>query len=137
MKIISKISSIFAIIIAFITLSYTPSFAQLQDFEESNDKLYVGWLDLAQEYDPLTEYGAYAIVWSGGENLPIFYTIFSDFKGKTSILGAFRCDKEFTVLESVTNGMRDIRCVKQDVFGQKTTTILRFSDAGLYEEVFD
>ncbi|MBZ0217254.1 MAG: hypothetical protein K8F25_11910, partial [Fimbriimonadaceae bacterium] len=79
-------------------------------------------------------YGAYAIVQTGGENLPVVYVIFSSFKGKRAVHGAFRCDKEFAVQQTYTNGFYDIRCVKQDVFGQKTVTLLRYGGSGLYEE---
>jgi hypothetical protein len=109
----------------------------LAQFQKSDDKLFIGWLDLEAEPDTdfgITEFSAYAIVQQGGENLPVIYVITSNFKGKVYTLGAFRCDKEFVVLNSQVNGMRDIRCVRQDVFGQTTTTTLRFSETGVYVE---
>jgi len=60
--------------------------------------------------------------------------ITGNFKGKVSVLGSFRCDKEFTVLKSASLGMRDIRCVRQDVFDRKTTTTLRYGKNGMYKE---
>ena len=105
-------------------------------FEKSDGKLFLGWLDLAINPEPGTDHGAYAIVQPGGENLPVIYVIFSNFKGKVIVLGSFRCDVEFKVLNSDTGGMRDIRCVLQDVFGQKKTTILRYGEKGLYVQRF-
>lgn len=109
------------------------------EFVKSESILYENWLDLAVNKNPippLTEYGAYAIVETGGENLPVTYVIFSSTKGKMAVHGVFRCDKAFSVQKLHTNGLYDIRCVKQDVFGQQTVTSLKFGKSGLYEEHF-
>ncbi len=105
-------------------------------FQRSDEHLYFDALDLAIDPNPELEYSAYAIVMTGGQNLPVIYVITSNYKGKLSVLGSFRCDKEFTVMQSQTNGMRDILCARQDVFGRKTATSLRYTDKGLYEEYF-
>lgn len=133
-----KLKLSFAIFVAATSLILHTGSASAK-FEKSDEKLFIDWLDLEVNPDStfeVTEFSAYAIVWSGGENLPVVYVITSDYKGKVSVLGAFRCDKEFRVMKSQTRGMRDIRCVRQDVFGQKTTTMLRYNDKGLYEEHF-
>lgn len=106
------------------------------EFEKSDDRLFLGGLDLAVEYEPGSEFGAYAIAQTGGENLPVIYVLFSDFKGQLATLGVFRCDKKFKVLESHSRGMRDISCVRQDGFGQLTSTTLRLGENGLYQEIF-
>lgn len=123
----------FIALMVLVALAAGPLSARAE-FTKTDDKLFVGWLELAVNRNPETEYGAYAIVQTGGENLPVTYVIFSSFKGKMAVHGAFRCDKEFAVLETHSNGHYDIQCVKQDVFGQKTVTILRYGDSGLYEE---
>ncbi len=37
------------------------------EFEKSDDKLFIGWLDIALDLEPGTDFGAYAIVQSGGK----------------------------------------------------------------------
>ncbi len=116
--------------------------ARAQEFETSDDRLFLGWLDLepeaqaAQNFGAPVEYGAYAIVQTGGDNLPVIYVLFSNFKGKLATLGAFRCDKEFRILQSTTNGLRDIQCTRRDEFDVWTTTTLKLGDNGLYNEHF-
>lgn len=107
-----------------------------EKFRKSDDKLFIHWPDLAVDEDAETEYGVYAIIQTGGGNLPVIYVITGNFKGKVFVLGSARCDKEFTVLKSVTRGLRDIRCVRQDVFGRKTTTTLQYGQDGLYKEIY-
>ena len=130
-----------AILAMLISLAFT-GVARAQEFEASEDKLFMGWLDLEQEaqaaqnFGAPVEYGAYAIVQTGGENLPVIYVIFSNFKGKLATLGAFRCDKEFQILQSTTNGLRDIKCTRRDEFDVWTTTTLKLGDNGLYFEHF-
>ncbi|WP_415156835.1 hypothetical protein [Maritalea sp.] len=127
------------ILIAFIVVVSSNMLAKA-DFIQSDNDLFVGWPDLVANPQPtppglpITEYGVYAIVETGGTNLPVIYVIFSDFKGKRAVHGAFRCDKEFEVQQTNTNGFYDIRCVKQNVFGQKTTSILRYDKSGIYKE---
>ncbi len=107
-------------------------------FQKAGEKLFFDVLDLdinaASAIVP-TEYSAYAIVHTGGTNLPVIYVITNNFKGKTFVLGAFRCDNEFRVLKSHTNGMRNIRCVRNDL-GQRKTTTLIYNGKGLYVEQF-
>lgn len=105
-------------------------------FQQTDDHIYHGVLDLSSNPNPEIEYGAYTIVQTGGSNLPVIYVITSNYKGNLSVLGAFRCDMEFTLQQSRTEGMRDILCVKQDVFGRKTATSLRYNKNGMYEEKY-
>lgn len=124
--------------LVFLVLSFTCTQIKAE-FIKSDHQLFVNWLDLEVEpspIPPMTEFGAYAIVETGGENLPVIYIIFSSFKGKRAVHGAFRCDKEFEVQETHQNGFYDIRCVKQDVFGVKTVTSLKYNKSGLYAEHF-
>jgi hypothetical protein len=127
-------SALAALALTMPLLSHAGSAAA--EFQKSNDRLFIDGLDLAVNPNPEMEFGAYAIVLTGGENLPVIYVITSNFKGKVSVLGSFRCEKEFTVLKSHTGGMRDIRCVRQDVFDRKTKTTLRHGPSGLYKEHF-
>jgi hypothetical protein len=109
------------------------------EFVKSDSILNVNWLDLEVDVGltpPQTEFSAYQIVETGGDNLPVIYVLFSDFKGKRGVLGAFRCDKEFSVQKTQTNGFYDIRCIKENVFGQQTVTHLKRAKTGLYEEHF-
>lgn len=129
-----------AFCLGVILLTYSMISAHAQ-FARSDDGLYIGWLDLnvneafdASSGAPPVEYGAYSIVQAGGKNLPVVYVIFSSFKGKMTVHGAFRCDKEFSVQTSHTLGLYDIKCIRQDVFGQKTTTLLQYDRSGLYVE---
>lgn len=124
--------------LVFLVLSF--SCTQIKaEFIKSDHQLFVNWLDLEVEpspIPPMTEFGAYAIVETGGTNLPVIYVIFSDVNGKRAVHGAFRCDKEFEVQKTSQNGFYDIKCVKQNVFGIKTVTSLRYNDFGQYEEHF-
>lgn len=131
-----RVFAIFALASAAVVFTNSAIHAE---FVESNHLLFVSWLELdvkPSPIPPMIEYGAYAIVETGGENLPVIYIIFSSFKGKRAVHGAFRCDKEFEVQETHQNGFYDIRCVKQDVFGIKTVTSLKYNKFGLYEEHF-
>lgn len=135
-KALMKISTAVSFSLLAAIIGVTPIRA---DFVKSDHELYVEWLDLeieANPFPPITEYGAYAIVETGGENLPVIYVIFSSFKGKRAVHGSFRCDKVFEVLTSHQNGFYDIRCVKQNVFGVTTTSVLKYGEFGLYEEHF-
>lgn len=126
------------IVLTITAMCFSNGIAQAK-FVKSDHLLFVDWLELEVEpspIPPIIEYGAYAIVETGGENLPVIYTIFSSFKGKCAVHGAFRCDKEFEVQKTHQNGFYDIRCVKQDVFGNKTVTSLRYNGSGQYEEHF-
>jgi hypothetical protein len=105
-------------------------------FAKAEVPVYLGWLELEEEYQAGLEYGAYAITQKRGDTPVVLYMIISNFKGKTAVLGAFRCDTEFTVLETFTAGMRDIRCAEKDLFGQVTTTTLRMGENGLYRQIF-
>jgi hypothetical protein len=127
-----------AVLIAVLGFAYTNTPTKAE-FVKSDNILNVNWLDLEVDVGlipPQTEFSAYEIVETGGDNLPIIYVLFSDFKGKRGVLGAFRCDKEFSVQKSQTNGFYDIRCIKENVFGQQTVTHLKRAKTGLYEEHF-
>ena len=110
-------------------------------FTRSDSKLYLGWLDLAVNDEELNpgqrqrEYGAYSIV-EPGTNMPVIYVMFSSFKGKLSVGKAFRCDKEFAVLESHTDGFYDIRCVKQYTDSDNIVSVLRYEGERGYVEHF-
>lgn len=128
--------------IAFAFLMMAASGARAgEDFTLSDSELFLGWLDLAVNEDdldpgqPQREFGAYAIAESG-TNMPVIYVMFSSFKGRLSVHNAFRCDKEFTVLESHTNEFYDVRCVKQYTDSDNIVSVLRYEGERGYVEHF-
>lgn len=103
------------------------------DFTRTDDIVFIDGLELSDQFTPGSEYFAHAIVRSSGQNMPVIYVIYYSHKGDRRVLGAFRCDKEFEVVDSMTSGLRDIRCVRENVFEQRTTVLLKFN-GGMYEE---
>jgi len=103
------------------------------EFSRTDDIVFIDDLELSDQYMPGSEYFAQAIVRSSGQNMPVIYVIYYNHKGDDRVLGAFRCDKEFAVVDSVTNGLHDIRCVRENVFEQRTTVFLKYN-GGIYEE---
>ena len=104
------------------------------EFFRSPDDLYTGVLELSDDVMPGSEYYANAIVRTFGENGPVIYVIFYNHKGEDRVLGAFRCDKQFEVMETMTNDLRDIRCVRENVFSEQTSVLLKADANGMYSE---
>ncbi len=108
--------------------------AALAQFQTSQGKLFIDWPRL--EVEPMqgfsVEFAIYAIV----DQPKVIYTITATTRSNVSVLGAFHCNNEFTVLKTSTNGYYDIRCVEVDLFEQKRTYILRMGKDGLYKQVF-
>ena len=115
--------------VAFSLLIASPVSAQ---FRKSDDKLFIDWPDLAQDYEPGSEFVIHAIVPDGRSDQTI-YVISRDWKGDLIPFGAFECGAEFTVLDSFTNGFRDIRCVAVDGVGNRTRYTLRVKNNAGYE----
>ncbi len=110
-------------------LGATPAFAQ---FQGSDDRLFIDWPDLDEEYQAGAEFLIHAIVPQGRADQTI-YVISRDRNGDLTPFGAFDCGGEFTPLKSFTNGFRDIRCVSVDGVGNGTTYILRVPNNNGYE----
>ncbi len=110
-----------------------PSLASAQ-FEPSQASVFVDWPQL--EVEPMqgfnSEFAIYALV----DQPRVIYTITVTTRSNVSVMGAFHCNQEFTVLTSSTNGYFDIRCVEEDLFEQVRTYILRMGKDGLYKQVF-
>ncbi len=106
----------------------------LAQFQPSQAKLFVDWPEL--QMDPMpgqqTEAAVYAIV-----DLPTaLYTISVTTRSGVAVLGAFQCNKEFSVLKSGINGFYDIRCVDEDIFENSSTYVLRYGKNGRYNQIF-
>lgn len=131
------------ILVPFFVLFAFSTSAALAQFSQSDRPLYFGYLELARESDevtggPITEYSAYAISVRSGEFPLVLYVLTGVFKGETFPLGAFRCDVEFTLLDTYTNDMRDIKCVqKTNTFGIIRETFLNMGSHGLYVQDFN
>lgn len=128
--------------IAFAFLMMAASGARAGEaFTLSDSELFLGWLDLVANGEelypgqPQREFGAYAIAESG-TNMPVIYVMFSSFKGRLTVHNAFRCDKEFTVLETHTNGFYDVRCAKQYTNSDDIVSVLRYEGERGYVEHF-
>ena len=93
-------------------------------FEPAEDRLFVGWPELAAEYVPGREAQVYAIVTENGEAV---YVIAYNVQGRLQPLGAFACSDSFEVLDSVANGFHDIACVNH---GRRA--LLRADESGAY-----
>jgi len=110
-----------------------PSLASAQ-FQPSQARVFIDWPQL--EVEPMqgfnSEFAIYAVI----DEPRVLYTITVTTRSNVSVLGAFHCNKEFTVLTSSTNGYFDIRCVEEDLFEQVSTYILRMGKDGLYKQVF-
>lgn len=116
------------IVITMMFFLARPAFA---DFEQSEDRLFIDWPDLLEEFDPMGgAFFVHAIVQEGGK---ILYVISRDFRGRVIPFGAFECGVTFAYLDNFTNGFRDIRCVSEDGIKNRTTYILRVSHNNGYE----
>ncbi len=108
--------------------------AALAQFQASEGRLFIDWPRL--EVEPVqgfsSEFAIYAIV----DQPKVIYTITVTTRSNVSVLGAFHCNDEFSVLKTSTNGYYDIRCVEIDLFEQKRTYILRMGKDGLYKQIF-
>ncbi len=126
-----KIIAIRVFLALLLVLAPSLSLAQ---FEPSQAKVFIDWPQL--EVEPLqgfnSEFAIYALV----DQPKVIYTITVTTRSNVSVLGAFHCNKEFTVLTSSTNGLYDIRCVEEDLFEQVSTYVLRMGKDGLYKQVF-
>ena len=108
------------IAVVFAALAANPASA----FERSQDKLYIGFPDLATENPPGNETQVYAIADDYGE---VVYVLIYNAKGNLQPLGAFACNQRFEVLSTVTNGFYDIACTNNGM-----QAILRANDSGEY-----
>ena len=116
-------------LVAFTLLLASPAFAQ---FQGSGDRLFIDGPDLDEEYEPGAEFIIHAIVPDGRPEQTI-YVISRDRNGDLIPFGAFECGAEFTLLNSFTNGFRDIRCISVDGVGNRTRYTLRVKNNAGYE----
>ncbi len=93
-------------------------------FEPAEDRLFIGWPELAAEYVPGREAQVHAIVTDNGEAV---YVIAYNVEGRLQPLGAFACSDSFEVLGSVANGFHEIACVNH---GRRA--VLRADETGQY-----
>ncbi len=106
-----------------------PSVA-LAQFQASEAKVFVDWPDLQVGREPgsQSEAKVYAVI-----DHPIaLYTILENNRYGPALLGTFQCNREFTVLKSTSNGYFDILCVDENIFEEKTSSVLRFGANGTY-----
>ncbi|HHG89008.1 MAG TPA: hypothetical protein ENJ90_00830 [Devosia sp.] len=115
-------------------LFLVPANSAQAQFEPSQAKVFIDWPQL--EVEPMqgfsSEFAIYALV----DQPRVVYTITVTTRSNVSVMGAFHCNKEFTVLTSSTNGYYDIRCVEEDLFEQVRTYVLRMGKDGLYKQIF-
>jgi len=110
-----------------------PSLA-LAQFQASDAKVFVDWPEL--QVDPVPGGQSEAMVYAVIDFPVSLYTIAVQNRSNIAVLGAFQCNREFTVLKSSTKGFYDIRCVDEDVFEQRSTYVLRFGKNGMYNQIF-
>ena len=126
-------SALMAILLIAALLLVPANSAQAQ-FEPSQAKVFIDWPQL--EVEPMqgfsSEFAIYALV----DQPRVVYTITVTTRSNVSVMGAFHCNKEFTVLTSSANGYFDIRCVEEDLFEQVRTYVLRMGKDGLYKQIF-
>lgn len=107
----------------------TPAAAE---FETTEDRLFTDWPQLhAYEREIQTEFQIHAIVDSYIDN-KIIYVISGNHKGRVDVFGSAECGVEFTILDSYTNDMRDIKCVREDGLLHRSEFILKMGEGGLY-----
>jgi len=112
----------------------TPAQAQ---FEKTKRVVFIDWPDLSVEPAPMgAEYEILSIVKTGQTNAPVIYVISYNYKGRKFMLGAFNCNLRFEILDTSTNGLRDIRCDERLEFGEEVNTTLTGKDNGAYERQF-
>ncbi|VAW14321.1 hypothetical protein MNBD_ALPHA12-2035 [hydrothermal vent metagenome] len=116
-----------------LTIIGAPSLA-LAQFQKSEARVFVDWPEL--QVDPMPGGQSEAMVYAVIDGEVALYTIAVQNRNNIAVLGAFQCNKEFTILKSSTNGFYDIRCVDQDVFKQPKAYILRYGNNGLYNQKF-
>ena len=113
---------------AFVLLASTAC----AEFSATEDRLFTEWPELHRDSQMITtEFQVHAIVDAHTAN-KVMYVISGNFKGRVEVFGAAECGVEFTILDSFTNDMRDIRCVTEDGMFNRKTYILKMGDQGLY-----
>ncbi len=110
-----------------------PSLA-LAQFQASSAKVFIDWPEL--EVDPFPGEQSEAMIYAVIDDDVALYTIATQNRNNIAVLGAFQCNKEFTVLKSSSNGFYDIRCVDKNVFGQSSSYILHYGKNGMYNQKF-
>ncbi len=121
------LSALFALIIIG-----APSLAQAQ-FQASKAKVFLDWPEL--QVDPMPGQQSEAMVYAVIDGDVALYTIAVQNRNAISALGAFQCNKEFTVLKTRSNEFRDIRCVDRDDFGKLHRYVLKFNGV-TYKQTF-
>ncbi len=112
----------------------TPAQAQ---FEKAKRAVFIDWPDLSVEPVPMgAEYEILSIVETKKTNAPVIYVISYNYKGRKFMLGAFNCNLRFEILDTATNGLRDIRCDERLEFGGEVNTTLTGKKNGAYERQF-
>ncbi len=91
----------------------------LAQFQPGEAKLFLDWPE--SQVDPIpgdrTEAAIYAVI----DHPAALYTISVFYRYNNGVIGAFQCNREFSVLKSSTNGFYDIRCVDENAFEQSST----------------
>jgi len=120
-----KIASLTAVLATFAL----PAFA---GFEATDEKLFVDYPDLLQEYDITGgEFVVHAILVRTNK---VIYVITRDYRGRTLAFGSFECGIKFEYLDSFTDGFRDILCVSQDALNHQTKSVLAVRHHAGYEQ---
>jgi len=127
-----SLKAVFRTILA-LPLIALPSVA-LAQFQPSDAKIFIDWPEL--QVDPMPGQQSEAMIYAIIDGDVALYTIAVQNRSNTAVLGAFKCNREFTVLKSYSNGFYDIRCVDEDTFKQPGTYILSFGKNGMYNQKF-
>jgi hypothetical protein len=124
------------VLAALLTWAVAFSPAQAQ-FEKTKRAVFIDWPDLSIDPAPMgAEYEILSIVETGKTSAPVIYVISYNYKGRKFMLGAFNCNLRFEILDTSTNGMRDIRCDERLEFGDEVNTTLTGLKNGAYEQQF-
>ncbi len=115
-----KIIAVF--IAALFILTPLQSAAQ---FQPSTAKTFIDWPNL--QVDPVPGQQSEAMVYAVINDDVALYTIAVRNRTSIAVLGAFQCNKEFTILKTSSNDFYDIRCVDEGMLDNVKTYILTFN----------
>ncbi|HHS82994.1 MAG TPA: hypothetical protein ENJ68_05680 [Devosia sp.] len=118
-------------LLAMSLLTATPARAQFERYD-ADVFLYTGRnfeVQLMDGHPPTVT--VFAII-----DLPTaLYVIFSNDRSYNTPLGTFQCNKEFTLLNTQSNGLYDVRCVNDTPYTKNDVSTLKF-DGTRYRQIF-
>jgi len=103
-------------------------------FRPSDAKAFIDWPNL--QVNPIPGQQSEAMIYGVIDDDVALYTIAVRNRSSIAVLGAFQCNKAFTILKTSSNDFYDIKCVDEDTFKNANTYVLMFNGS-LYVQDFN